>query len=78
MAKNKRYCPECGAEVDEEFIYETGGAWCTCPDCGWEGPTEDTEDESGVTERQRDEEEDAAIDAELEEYFKKARQFHGN
>lgn len=77
MAKNKRYCPECGAEVDEEFIYETGGTWCTCPDCGWEGQTGDTEDEFGVTERQRDEEEDAAVDAELEDYFKKVRQFHG-
>ena len=34
---NKLYCPECGEEVKQEFICETGDTWCTCKNCGWEG-----------------------------------------
>lgn len=44
---NKLYCPECGEEVKQEFIYETGDTLCTCKNCGWEGNWRDAEDAKG-------------------------------
>lgn len=31
---NKLYCLECGEEIKQEFIYETGDTRCTCKNCG--------------------------------------------
>ena len=63
------YCPECEAEIDEEF--EDVGEVVTCPECGLElevisvdpvefdlAPIDDEEDEYNFDEEEEEEEEE--------------------
>lgn len=62
----KRYCPECGEELNSEYIYETGDTLYTCPNCDWEGGYGETEDEEGHRgdwDEENEEEDDTSSEA---------------